>query len=328
MGRRNFASRNPVHVDTKAFLIDRVIRATRFGVLQTHQHDVVYYGVVNLVHDSNIIGAVDIWRCRTCSQLFCEDKRYGVTDLAPEVGLPNIISDTKWAALICTRDNGSNWTLTQAKPGMTIAHSCTPDTKVELIVGPDYELEHGPASGIGKHRLIIIEKFVNSAVDVQTGKPHTTTTNAYQALGKPFSYTPPLSAAVIEPSRYNILNLTSILLIATTVWSAVIAGSAPGIPSSIDVAVRILFAFVSLGAILSTYFLSKRRVWAPILGAVVAAIGLGVYAALRISSGFGPADYAIGVLLVLDIVAGGLARQRIKGMIERQWHPLDMPAYG
>lgn len=296
--------------------------------MQNHEHDVVYYGVVNLVHDSNIMGAVDVWRCRSCNQLFCEDKRYGVTDLAPEVGLPNIIPDTKWAALICTRDNGSNWTLTQSKPGMTIAHSCTPDTKVELMVGPDYELETGPASGIGKHRLIIIEKFVNSAVDVQSGKPHTTTTNAYQALGKPFSYTPPLSAAVIEPSRYNILNMTSLLLIATAVWSAVIAAGAPGIPSSIAGTVRILFAFVALGAILSTYLLSKRRVWAPILGAVVAAIGLGVFAALRVPSGFGPADYALGVLLVVDIAAGWFARQRIKGMIERQWHPLDMPAYG
>ncbi|HYY90917.1 MAG TPA: hypothetical protein VE955_02920 [Candidatus Dormibacteraeota bacterium] len=296
--------------------------------MQTHQHDVVYYGVVNLVHDSYIIGAVDVWRCRSCDQLFCEDKRYGVTDLAPEVGLPKIVPDTKWAALICTRDKGSNWTLVQTAPGLTIAHSCTPDTKLELSVGQGYDLEHGPASGIGQHRLILIDKFVNSAVDVQSGKPHTTTTNAYQALGKPFSYTPPLSAAVIEPSRYNILNLTSILLIATAIWSLIIAVAAPGIPSNISTTVRTLFSLVGLGTLAGIYFLTKRRIWAPLVGAATAAIGLVAYLISLSPYGYGIADYALAVLLAADILTGWLARQRIKGMIERQWHPLDMPAYG
>lgn len=296
--------------------------------METHQHDVVYYGVVNLVHNSEILGAVDVWRCRSCNQLFCEDKRYGVTDLAPEVGLPKIVPDSKWAALICTRDKGSTWTLTQTAPGMTITHSCTPDTMVELTVGQGYDLEPGPALGIGQHRLILIEKFINSAVDVQSGKQHTTTTNAYQALGKPFSYTPPLSAAVIAPSRYNILNLTSILLIATAVWSLVISAAVIGIPASIVATTRVLFALVAVGSLTSTYFLSKRRTWAPVLGSAVAAVGLIVYALVRVPSGFAPADYAISVLLLVDIATGWIARQRIKGMIERQWHPLDMPAYG
>ncbi|MBO0887559.1 hypothetical protein J2P12_00505 [Candidatus Bathyarchaeota archaeon] len=290
--------------------------------MQAHQHDVVYYGVVNLVHDSYIIGAVDVWRCRSCDQLFCEDKRYGVTDLAPEVGLPKIVPDTKWAALVCTRDKGSNWTLVQTAPGQTIAHSCTPDTKLELIVGQGYDLEHGPASGIGQHRLILIEKYVNTAVDVQSGKPHTTTTNAYQALGKPFSYTPPLSAAVIEPSRYNILNLTSILLIATAIWSLTIA------VTSTLIILRALFSLVALGTLAGTWFLSKRRLWAPIIGAATATIGLVVFLITISPNGYGIPDYALSVLLAADILTGWLARQRIKGMIERQWHPLDMPAYG
>ncbi len=296
--------------------------------MQVHQHDVVYYGVVNLVHDSYIIGAVDIWRCRSCPQLFCEDKRYGVTDLAPEVGLPKIEPGTKWAALICTRDKGSNWTLTQVKPGMSISHSCTPETKVELNVGPDYGLEPGPVRGIGQHRIILLENFVNSAVDVQSGQKHTTTTNAYQALGKPFSFTPPLSAAVIEPSRYNILNITSILFIATGIWSTIIAISAPGIPQAVGLEVRVLFGLVTLGILSSTYFLSKRKLWSTLLGLAVATIGLVIYAAIRIPTGFGIADYALALLLLVDIVAGWMARERIKGLIEKQWHPLDMPAYG
>jgi hypothetical protein len=296
--------------------------------LQTHEHDVVYYGVVNLIDDSYVMGAVDVWRCRGCDQLFCEDKRYGVTDLAPEVGLPKIVPDTKWAALICTRDKGSNWTLTQTSPGMTIAHSCTPDTKVELTVGPNYDLAPGPASGIGKHRLVLIEKFVNAAVDVQSGKPHTTTTNAYQALGKPFSYTPPLSAAVTEPSRYNILNITTILFIATAVWSLVMAIGAPGIPSNIANPSRALFSALALASLASTYFLSKRKVWAPLVGAAIAAIGLIGYTVIRVDYGLAISDYALAILLIADIAVGWLARQRLRGLEESQWHPLDMPAYG
>ena len=296
--------------------------------LQTHQHDVVYYGVVNLIDDNYVMGAVDVWRCRGCDQLFCEDKRYGMTDLAPEVGLPKIEPDTQWAALICTRDKGSNWTLTQVKPGMTIAHSCTPDTKVELTVGPSYDLEAGPASGIGKHRIIVIDKFVNSAVDVQTGLKHTTTTNAYQALGKPFSFTPPLSATTIAPSKYNVLNLTSLLFLATAVWSVVLAVSGSGFPASLATGLRILFALVAAGALLSTYMLSKRRLWSPLLGLGVAAVGLVIFADAKIGAGFGVADYVLSLVLLADIAAGWLARERIKGLIEKQWHPLDMPAYG
>lgn len=274
------------------------------------------------------MGAVDVWRCRSCDQLFCEDKRYGVTDLAPEVGLPKIVPNTKWAALICTRDKGPNWTLTQTAPGMTIVHSCTPDTKVELTVGPDYDLEPGPARGIGQHRVILIEKFVNSAVDVQSGKPHTTTTNAYQAIGKPFSYTPPLSAAVTEPSTYNLLNIASILFIATAIWSLILAVTAPGIPGAIVNLVRGLFAAVALGTVASTYFLSKRKTWSPILGLAISAIGLVAYTISRYTYGLAASDYALATLLIADIIVGWLTRQRIKGLIESHWHPLDMPAYG
>ena len=296
--------------------------------MQAHQHDVVYYGVVNLVDDSYVMGAVDVWRCRSCSQLFCEDKRYGMTDLAPEVGLPKIEPGTKWAALICTRDKGSNWTLTQVKPGIVISHSCTPETKVEFTVGPDYGLELGPVRGIGQHRIVLVENFVNSAVDVRSGQKHTTTTNAYQALGKPFSFTPPLSAAVIEPSRYNILNITTILFLGTGIWTAVIAVAAPWIPQTISSQVRLLFGLVAAGVLVSTYFLSKRRPWSPLLAIALAAVGLVAYAVIRIPTVFGVADYALAIVLLVDIVAGWMARERIKGLIEKQWHPLDMPAYG
>lgn len=295
---------------------------------QTHQHDVVYFGVVNLVHDAYIIGAVDIWKCRSCNQLFCEDKRYGVTDLAPEVGLPKTEADSKWAALICTRDNSSNWTLTQVRPGLVLSHSCTPDTKLELTVGTDYGLEAGVSQGIGKHRLIVLENFVNSAVDVKTGQKHVTTTNAYQALGKPFSFTPPLSATVIQPSKYNVLNLASIIFLATAIVAAVLALTGMGLPSNV-VAFQGFLAIVALGLVVSAIFVSKRKSWGPLPGLIMSASALVVYPVAKIMlTNLGLFDFLFTVLLVISVVLGWFARVRIKSLIEKQWHPLDMPAYG
>lgn len=289
----------------------------------------MYYGAVNLVHDSNIIGAVDVWRCRSCSQLFCEDKRFGVTDLAPEVGLPKVEPDSKWAALICTRNNDSNWTLVQVRPGLTLTHSCTPDTRLELRVGSDDNLEPGMSQGVGQHRLIVLENFVNSAVDVQTGKKHLTTTNAYQALGKPFSFTPPLSATVTQPSRYNILNITSALFIATGIWTGVMAGLGVGPSSSNATLVRGLLAVVTVGLLAGAFFVSRRKLWAPLLGLALSAVAVILYATFLVTTGgAGYIDYALSALLIIDVGAGWAARTKIKNLIERQWHPLDMPAYG
>ena len=118
----------------KPRLFLRAVPTPFIGVrfLEAHQHDIVYYGVVNLVHERKIIGTVDVWRCRSCSEIFCEEKRFGATDLAPEVGFPKVEAGAKWAALICTRSNTSNWTLTGVKPGSTLVHSCTPETRLEL----------------------------------------------------------------------------------------------------------------------------------------------------------------------------------------------------
>src|SRR5204863_752043 len=126
--------------------------------------------------------------------------------------------------------------------------------------------EQQPASRIVKHMMLVMDKFVNLAVYVQTGQKHTTTTNAYQALRKPFSFTPPLSATTLAPSKYNILNLTSLLFLATTVWSIVLAVSSAGLPQSLATELRILFALVAAGALGSTYLLSKRKLWSPLLG--------------------------------------------------------------
>src|SRR5205809_291678 len=244
------------------------------------------------------MGAIDVWKRRACPQTFCEDKRYGMTDLAPEVGLPKIEPESKWAALICTRNPGSNWTLIQAKPGTTIQHSCTPDTKLELKVGPDYSIETGPASGIGQHRIILVENFVNAPVDVITGKKHLGTTNANQALGKPFSFTPPLSAAVIQPSIYNVLNLTSILFIASGIWLGLLASFSIGNPTVLGV-----LAILALATIVSGVFLRKPKLWPATLG--LAAIAVAFAAQLWIQFVTGLTAISKGERFPFEAVAYG-----------------------
>jgi hypothetical protein len=291
--------------------------------LELHQHDVVYFGVVNLIDKGYVMGAIDVWKCRSCPQTYCEDKRYGMTDLAPEVGLPKIEPGSKWAALICTRNTGSNWTLIQAKPGNTIQHSCTPDTKLELKVGTDYSIQTGPASGIGQHRIILVEDFVNAPVDVITGKKHLGTTNANQALGKPFSFTPPLSAAVIQPSRFNVLNLTSILFIVSGIWLGLIAAYSLGTPAILGV-----FAIPALASIVSGIFLRKPKLWPATLGLAGVAAAFVAQLLIQSGSGLSPIGTALDIVLVASVITGWLSWSRVRSLRAKQWHPLDMPAYG
>ena len=291
--------------------------------MELHQHDVVYFGVVNLIDKGYVMGAIDVWKCRSCPQTFCEDKRYGVTDLAPEVGLPRIEPGSKWAALICTRNTGSNWTLIQAKPGNTIQHSCTPDTRLELKVGPDYSMEAGPASGIGQHRIILVENFVNAPVDVITGKKHLGTTNANQALGKPFSFTPPLSAAVIRPSRYNVLNLTSILFIVSGIWRGFMASFNFSNPAILGVS-----AILALGTIIAGSFLRKPKLWPATLGLAAAATAFVFQLWIQFGGGLTATATALDILLAGSVVTGWLSWSRVRSLRAKQWHPLDMPAYG
>ncbi len=294
--------------------------------MQTHQHDIIYYGVVNLVHEGKIIGTIDVWRCRSCDDLFCEDKRFGATDLAPEVGFPKVEPGAKWAALICTRTNTSDWTLTGAKPGGTLVHSCTPETKLEFRVGDDYSLEAGPASGVGQHRIILLENFVNSAVDVTSGLKHTGTTDAYQALGKPFSFTPPLSATVVESSKLQLFTIAAAVLSVTGLWT--LSAAALTLGTYQDIIVRSLLAVIGTVSLVGGYLTVRKSVVGPVIGLLVSVAGLVLYTVLRLLTGIGVLDYVTFVLLVANVPLAWIAWSRIRSLKAAQWHPMDMPAYG
>lgn len=295
--------------------------------MESHQHDIIYYGVVNLVHEAKIIGTIDVWRCRSCDETFCEDKRFGATDLAPEVGFPRVETGSKWAALICTRNNTSDWTLTGVKPGGTLVHSCTPETKLELRVGPNYSLESGPMAGIGQHRIILLESFVNSAVDVLSGQKHTGTTDAYQALGKPFSFTPPLSAAVVESSRLQLFNISAGLFSLTGIWT--LLGASMTLGTYQELGIRALLAVMGVASFASGYLIFRKSASGSLAALSTALVGLAIFTALRLpGTGFVFSDYVLYGLLVLDLIVGWLAWNRIRSLRASRWHPMDMPAYG
>jgi hypothetical protein len=181
----------------------------------------------------------------------------------------------------------------------------------------------GPASGIGQHRIILVEDFVNAPVDVITGKKHLGTTNANQALGKPFSFTPPLSAAVITPSRYNVLNLTSVLFIISGLWLDVI-----GALNFTSTSIYGVFAILGVGSIVSGVFLRRPKLWPASIGVTAVALALVSQLWIQFGTGFSAGSGVLDIVLIVSLVAGWLSFWRVRNIRAQQWHPLDMPAYG
>ena len=129
-----------------------------------HKHDIVFYGCVNLFHKGVVCGVIDVWRCRSCDLNYCEEKRYKITELAPEVGMPPVPPGIKWAVLACHKDDELAWSLVQAKPDEDIIHKCIGESEQVVTVldsldvrGTDQEV---------KHKLFLIESNVNKEIEI------------------------------------------------------------------------------------------------------------------------------------------------------------------
>ncbi|VFJ13048.1 hypothetical protein [Candidatus Nitrosocosmicus franklandus] len=61
---------------------------------------VTYFGVININENSKNIGAVDVWRSLITKQLFCEEKRLGILDIADKIGMPQIKEGEVWAVAV------------------------------------------------------------------------------------------------------------------------------------------------------------------------------------------------------------------------------------
>ena len=61
---------------------------------------VTYFGVININENGRNIGAVDVWRSLITKQLFCEEKRLGILDIADKIGMPEIKKEEVWAIAV------------------------------------------------------------------------------------------------------------------------------------------------------------------------------------------------------------------------------------
>ncbi|MRN41731.1 MAG: hypothetical protein FIO02_11935 [Nitrosopumilales archaeon] len=122
---------------------------------------VVYFGVINVNEGGKTIGAVDIWRSLITKELFCEEKRLGVLEIADYLGMPKIDNDKKWAVAISReREGRDRWKLVklinQGKFKFT-------DTDDESVIEVD----------VNAYKVIdsewwsfLVEKNVNRTVDI------------------------------------------------------------------------------------------------------------------------------------------------------------------
>ena len=73
---------------------------------------VVYLGVININENGRTVGAIDIWRSVITKELFCEEKRLGILEIADNIGMPKIDKDKKWAVVINKKQVGKDkWKL-------------------------------------------------------------------------------------------------------------------------------------------------------------------------------------------------------------------------
>ena len=61
---------------------------------------IVYFGVININEKGRTIGAIDIWRSVITKELFCEEKRLGILDIADYIDMPKIDKGYKWAVAV------------------------------------------------------------------------------------------------------------------------------------------------------------------------------------------------------------------------------------
>ena|ERR671931_414774 len=101
----------------------------------------VYFGVVNIIENTKLIGAVDVWRSVITKELFCEEKRLGILDIADYIGMPKIDKDLKWVVAISRKKKGKDrWKLIKlVKEGKFKFNGPDDDTSIEVTV-KDYKI--------------------------------------------------------------------------------------------------------------------------------------------------------------------------------------------
>jgi hypothetical protein len=127
-----------------------------------HEHEIVMVGMVNVNRDNYLQGTVDVWRCRSCRRLFCDDKRYG-EPLRPSVGFEEIGLNEQWAILTCTNIREVYMMSLGVEPGKKIAHTCKDGAPHEFTVLGDWTI--APDDGESVHRLFMVKDNINKHIE-------------------------------------------------------------------------------------------------------------------------------------------------------------------
>jgi hypothetical protein len=119
-----------------------------------HEHEIVLYGMVNVNRDNYLQGTVDVWRCRGCKELFCDDKRYG-EPLKASVGFEEVAEGEQWGILTCTDIKEVYMMSLGVKPKNGTQH--------EFVVKADWTIE--PDDGETVHRLFLVKDYINKSIE-------------------------------------------------------------------------------------------------------------------------------------------------------------------
>ena len=122
---------------------------------------VVYFGVININEGTKTIGAIDVWRSIITKDLFCEEKRLGILEIADYVGMPLIDKNKKWAVAINRKKTGKDrWKLIKLiKEGKFKFTEADDESHVEVDVSDYKIMDTGWWS-------FLVEKNVNRNIDV------------------------------------------------------------------------------------------------------------------------------------------------------------------
>jgi hypothetical protein len=122
---------------------------------------VVYFGVINVNEGGRTIGAVDIWRSLITKELFCEEKRLGILEIADYLGMPKINKDKKWAVAISReREGRDRWKLVKLSNQGRFRFTDTDDESVIEVDVNAYKVIDS------EWWSFLVEKNVNRTVDI------------------------------------------------------------------------------------------------------------------------------------------------------------------
>lgn len=128
---------------------------------QLSSDKVVYLGVINLLENDRLIGAVDVWRSVISKELFCEEKRLGILDIGDKIGMPKIPTDRKWAVAISNARTGKDkWNLVSLIKSGEATFTDQLDEKIMTVKVEDYTI-------LDKEWWsFLVEKNVNRNIDI------------------------------------------------------------------------------------------------------------------------------------------------------------------